>query len=422
MTTMRLLLPALLLFSACGTHSAIEASHDYSRVGDHKRAYDVLEEARNDRANAGRDPSPELEEAHHKAKVAFLLDRAQQNIFEEKEDLALADLAQLKQIAPDDPVAQALANRAYEKKAMRSVERGDDMLLRKDLHNALVHYLAALRVVPDFPPAIDGSDRVREAMMRLTERAQIQFLEAVRKMPEFRYVEVRWHADIAMANDPEREDAEGLRKRAHREIALRAQERGRQCEEREQFGAALLEYRTARKLDPTLPGIDDLVARNEREVAAATLVEQAQRSMRMQQFPLARDQLGKALALSTMTKTHIVELTAQCRRLESEAKYQVARDQEVLGKKAEALAIYEAIQKDWPDGLVDEKARIEGLRIDIAGATAEWEAAEFAEKANDPAKALSHYEAAMQYYPGWKDGPARVQRLRQQVAPKPDGR
>jgi len=418
MTTMRSLLPALLLLSipACGTHSAIEASREYSRLGDFQRAYDVLHEARAEEIANGGTPSAELEDAHGQALVNHLIARARQNIFEEKEDLALVDLEEAAKLVPESGTVKDLTYRALRKKATRSVQRGDDLMLRKDLEGAMTHYLAALRVIPDFPSAIEGADRVRDATRRLTDRAQAQFLEAVRKMPEFRYVEVRWHADLAMAKDPQREDAESLGKRAQREIALRALERGRECQKNDQFGAAMLEFRTARKLDPTLPGIDDLVAQSEREVEAAALVEKAHRSMRTQQFALAREQLGKAYALSSMSRTSINELMVQARRLEGETKYQVARDLEVLGKKSEALAAFEGVAKEWPEGLLDEKARIEGLRIDIDGATTEWTAAEAAEKANDPVKALLHYEAAMQYYPGWKDGPARVERLKKKVA------
>lgn len=418
MTKTRSLLP-LLLLAACATDSAISTSRDYARVGDHRRAFMVLDEERGREIARGDTPSAELEDAHHKARVAMLLQRARENIFEEREDLALADLQTLRRLVADDSQVEELNDRALRKKAMRSVLLGNDCILRKDLQAAMTHYLTALRVMPDFPPAIEGSDRVRDAMGRLSERAQQQFLEAVRKLPEFRYVEVRWHADIAVSNDPQRNDADIIRLRALREIANRALDRGRDCQQKDQFGAALLEFRTARKLDPTLPGIDDLVAQSEREVEASALIERAQRSMRSSQFDIAREQLAKALALSSLSKTAITELMVQAKRLEGESKYQAARDLEVLGKKAEALAAFEAVAKEWPDGLLDEQGRIEGLRVDIEGAKTEWAAAEAAEKANDPVQALLHYETAMQYYPGWKDGPQRVERLRQKVAPKP---
>lgn len=418
MTTNRLILSGLFLLSACGTHSAIEISRHHTDVGDYQRAYEVLDEAVVEERRGGGTPDEDLETAHRMARIDFLRYQARQNIFEEREDAALSDLALLRQMVPGDPEAEALHDRAVRKKALRLVQKGDESILRKDLHGAMAAYLAALKVMPSLPQALEGSDRVKEALSRLSDRAQAQFLEAVRKMPEFRYVEVRWHADIAVTNDPQRDDAQGLARRAQRELAVRALERGRDCLAKDQFGAAMLEFRTARKLDPSLPGIDDEVAQAEREVEVTSLVERAQRSMRIGQFDVAREQLGKALGLTTMAKTAVTELMVQAKRLEGEAHYQAARDLEVLGKKTEALAAFEELAKAWPDGLLDEKGRIEALRIDTQGAATEWAAAEAAEAANDPVKALLHYEAAMQFYPGWKDGPDRVKRLRQTVAPR----
>ena len=108
----------------------------------------------------------------------------------------------------------------------------------------------------------------------------------------------------------------------------------------------------------------------------------------------------------------------QVRQLEGAQRHQAARDLEVLGRKADALAAYEALAKDWVEGFSDEAARIAGLRVDIDGATTEWAAAEAAEAAGELEKALEHYRAAETYYAGWKDGKARIQRLQDAIAKK----
>ena len=83
MTTKRLLLTGLLLLPGCGTHSAIEESRRYTRLGDHQRAFLVLDEARQAEVEAGREPEAELQAAHDRAQIASLLQRARQRIFEE---------------------------------------------------------------------------------------------------------------------------------------------------------------------------------------------------------------------------------------------------------------------------------------------------------------------------------------------------
>jgi hypothetical protein len=74
------------------------------------------------------------------------------------------------------------------------------------------------------------------------------------------------------------------------------------------------------------------------------------------------------------------------------------------------------LAKEWPEGLDDEVSRIAGLRVDIEGAAMEWTAAEAAEAAGDMPKALEHYLDAERFYAGWKDGKARIERLRQAIA------
>jgi tetratricopeptide (TPR) repeat protein len=411
----RLLLSGLLLLSACGVHSAIERSQRFANLGEFERAFQVLDETRAEELAAGDTPPPELETAHHDAYLLHLRERARQHIFAEQEDAALADLATLEHLAPDYPELDVLRARAAYKKAVRAVQTGDEHLLRKDLEQALASYLKAEALLPGFKPAIEGSEKVRAALGRLSARAQSQFLEAVRKLPEFRYVEVRWHSENALANEPARQDAEKLNERAQHEIALAARERGRACLQKDQFGAALLELKTARRIDAALPGIDDEITKVEREVQAAILMEHAQMAMRSGRFDQAREHLGQAFELSTQLRGGISELMMQARRLEGESRYQAARDLEILGQKSEALAAFEALGKEWPEGFSDEAARVEGLRLDIDTATTEWAAAEAAEKAGDAAAALLHYETALQFYPGWQDGEARIARLKAAV-------
>ena len=139
MTNFRLLLPVLLL-AACGTHSVIEQSHSFARLGDYIHAYEVLERARSEQAAGGGEVDKELADAHAIARKEYLYDRARRHIFAEKEDKALADLEQLKLLDPAYPGADELLGRALHKKATRRVIRGDEHLLRKEFTEALSCY------------------------------------------------------------------------------------------------------------------------------------------------------------------------------------------------------------------------------------------------------------------------------------------
>ena len=411
MITIRPLLFGVLLLSACSTHSVIDTSHTLALRGDYRNAYRVLDEARRAQLSDGGTVDADLEAAYHEAWLTWLLVKSRQLIFGEEEDKALADLATLLEAAPDYPEAQALVERAKLKKAQRAARKGEECLHRKELENALIYFAASEQCVPGYKPATDGIQKVRDALERLSKRSQDQFLEAVRKLPEFRYLEVWAHTRNAINNDPRRADAIVLREKAQREIAMRAFAEGRECEQQDKFGAALLKFLHAQSLDAEIPGIADEIARLEREVQAGLLVEKAQKEMRKGAFDVARKLLDDAFEMSVMSRPKISEAMIEARRLEGESRYQAARDLEVLGKKSEALAGYEALGKDWPEGLSDEKARIDGLRFDIESAQKEWAEAEAAETAGDLPKALEHYKNSERFYAGMKDGAARIERV-----------
>ncbi len=414
--TMFRLLPALLLVG-CATRTAIQESQRYTDLGDHQYAFVVIDREFRTQAAGGAEVDAELASVHRKAQLECLRLRAQQHIFQEREDVALVDLEELRSLQADYPELESLVARARLKKANRIAGFGDDAFVRKDYAQATEMYMQALQVVANLEAAQKGLDAVKVATARMSTRSQEEFLDAVRKLPEFRFYEVQWHAANALFNAPDRAEARELEARARRSNAEKTMARGKECERDRQFGAAMQEYMMAEKLDPKLPGLREAIDQMDKEVKAAVLVDKAQKSMRTGAFDLAREQLAQAFELSVMARNDIGELVQVTKKLEGEARYRAARDLEVLGKKSEALAAFEALAKDWPAGQADEKARIENLRIDIEGAQKAWIDAEAAEAAGDLQKALEHYSDAERFYPNWKDGKARIARLRAAIAP-----
>jgi tetratricopeptide (TPR) repeat protein len=429
MTPLRLL-PVLLL-AACATRSAIDESRYYARLGDPVRAYQVLDVLVTSQLAAGGTIDETLAEEHQRAYRAMLLARAEQQIFQEREDLALGDLAELDSLEPGYPGVDELRRRAQRKRAQRILERGDDMLRRKDYAQALTAFVECLAIYPNGPAqdakddieqdAKDGIEEVRAATSRMSRRAQEQFLEAVRKVPELRFVEVQWHTANALHNVPDREEAQTLQDKARRENAQKAIASARAAEREAKFGAALMEYKAAHRFDPTVPGLDESIAAMEKEVQAAALVDTAQIDMRAARFDVAHEKLAHAFELSTMGRNDIAKLVRETRRMQGEHEYQKARDLEVLGRKIEALAAFEALAKDWPEGVADERARIDGLRVDIEGAEKEWAEAEAAEAAGDLPRALEHYRNAQRFCAGFRDVKERIEKLRAATTPPGGG-
>ncbi|MCA8977901.1 MAG: hypothetical protein KDC98_24460 [Planctomycetes bacterium] len=414
-----ILLPVLLL-AACGSTSILDQSRDYIRLGYPRQAYHLLDTERQRAFDAGERIDPKLEAAWEEARLLFQLDRGRSYIFGEFDDEALVALAAVLAVDPDNAEALAMRERAIAKKSARSVAAGQQHLAKREFVPALEAFLEAQRVLPTSKAAIEGQEQVRVEVAKLTERAQRQFLEAVRKLPEFRYIEVRWHSANALASDPERTDAEAIGKRARLEIAQERLTRGKENQQHGQFGAALFEYKAAKRLDESIPDIDATIAEVEKEIEASRLAEGAQMHMRRLEFAEARAQLEKAFEMSKMQRAGISELMIENRQLKGEADYEAARDLERQGLKQEALEAFVALSASWPDGLRDEKARIEGLQGDITAARKEWELAVAAEAAGKPAEALEHYITSDQFYSRLHDAKARIDRLRALKAPISD--
>lgn len=411
------LLPILLLLSGCATTSLEERCAAWTRVNDYHFAFKEVEDERNQQIATG-SVSPDVERLYWQIRRGYLLNEGMRKIFAAQELAAIADLEALLAIDPGNRDAMDLIDRAHRSLAQRATNRGQEHIHKNELEDALRAFAEAESYVPGWPPALEGLATVEAKVGKMHQKAQRQFLEAIRKLPELRYLEVRWHAANALVNNPDRGDAEEVRLRAARELARQTEMAGLECERKGQYGAALVQYRQAKKLFADLPGIDDRIAAMGREIEAQQLVERGQMQIRRRLFDDARKTLGQAFELSVFERGGISELMLQLRKTEGEEAYAVARDLELQHKKREALAAFQALVKDWPDGLKDEKAHILGLETDIENAEKEWAEGEAAEQRGDLPAALEHYLTVDRFYRGYEDVKHRIERLRARLAEK----
>ncbi|MFO1076731.1 MAG: hypothetical protein U1E73_03285 [Planctomycetota bacterium] len=414
-----IVLPALLVLGACAS-SVIEESKANSGLAQHYRAFHLLDDAREKALAAGEYVDPELERAWAAERPRFLYDRARSALFLEQPERALADLGALLAIDPDNAAAKTLRKDAIKKLSEQKIASAQLLLGKRDYANAMVAFLEAESITPS-PEALAGQLIVRKEVEKQTTRAQQQFLEALRKLPEFRYTEVRWHSTIALADDPARRDAEALKHSAQAELVKQALVRGRADKEQQLFGAALVEFQGAKDLDPTTPGIDDEIAEVKRELAAGAAVDDGQMLMRRGDLDGAKVLFDKAYEQSIVLRGTISELMIEVRRRRGQREYDAARDLEIQGMKREALAAFEAMATGWPEGFDDEKARIDGLRTDVAAAEQEYAAGVAAEDAGKLEEAIEHFAASERYYGKLRDAKARLTQLREKLAKKVDG-
>lgn len=412
-----LALSAVLLAAACSTRTAIQRSDEFLAEGYVLQAYEELESERIRQMQFGGEVDGALQKAYDEVRFRYLLERGRQEIYADRELQGIATLNDALQMQAGDEMALQLIDRAERKLAKRETVIGTDHLLKNDFENAIAAFRKAQQYKPGFKAAVEGEERVQAAVARLHGEAQKQFLEAIRKMPEFRYPEVDWHAQAALTRDPSRADAADVKERAMKELAQGSRRRADEARDAKNYGAALMEYRSARDLAADLPGIAEAIAQMEREVQATWKTEQAQLEMQADRFAKARALLDEAYELSTLERTTINELRLQTSRRVGMTQYAAARDLELQGLKQEALVAFEAIATEWPTGLDDEQTRIGALKLDIDAAVKAYAAGEEAEQKGELAVALDQFKTARTYYAKYRDVEQRVAQVEAKMQP-----
>jgi hypothetical protein len=411
---------ALLLAAACSSVSALELSEEYRSVGYLELAYHELHtEYEAEKARGA--VLPEVEQAYLDLLPEYELFMARREIYGNREFEGIALLKKVLEKRPGDEAAAALMNRALHKLARRATALGQDRLAAGECEEAVVAFNQAFEWVPEFEPAIEGVAEVDALVAKMHGEAQQQFLEAIRKLPQLRYPEVDWHARIALERDPKREDSAELRDRAQRELASRAMDRAVQARDEGVYGAALMEFRTARNYWPATVGVDEHVAHMEREVKAQQVIERAMLMLNADRLDRANEGLDEAAAMTSLQAGWINEIRLMVRTRAGHIAYGRARDLELQGLKQEALEAFQAVVEEWPNGLLDEQVRVSALQLDIRGAELAYAEGDKSQQAGDLAVALEQFLTAQTFYENYKDVGERVRALRELLAEQNGG-
>lgn len=412
---------ACLCAAGCFANSAIDRSREYLAEGYVMQAFEELDQERTRQIQEDGKADESLEAEWARVRFLHLIARGRQEIYLDRELIGIATLQEALQLRPQDPECLSLVDRARVKLAKREVASGMDFLAKREFEQAIAAFRRAQGFKPGYEPAAEGEAKVRDSVARLHGEAQRQFLDAVRKLPEFRYPEVDWHAQAAITRDPSRADAAEVKRRAMHEIAQEARERGDASRLAKNYGAALMEYRTASGIWTDMPGVADAIAEMQRELQAQAKMEQAQLEAQAERFEKAAALLEEAQALSVLEQATINELRVECRKRRGMVAYRVARDLELQGLKQEALTAFDKMMQEWPEGLDDEKTRMDALRVDISAAESAYAAGDAAEQRGEFANALEQFKTARTYYAKYRDVAARIAAVEAKMAPPAGG-
>ena len=355
--------------------------------------------------------NPDVRAAYEEIRIAFLLKRAQQRIFQSREVEALEDLERVLVLDPGNPIADRLILKAESKLAGVAATAGDQLRIEGDLEGALVKYHEALELTPGLDQAEEGLQAVAETWRKLRESARSHYLDGVRALAEQLFQQTEYHMLLALEMDPTMEEARAPADLASRRLAEERYAAAKVMEERGFFKPALREYEEIHAEYPGFDGIDDRIESTQAEVEAEELLRKGSSAAFRGEFGEARDYLEQAMQLTQRQRDEIAETLVFVHEREVEERYTLAKDEELQGRFEAALEAYRLIDQEAP-GYLDVRARVSDLEIRIEEAQKAYDAGLEAEKAGDKDAAIGHYTDVMLYWPKYRDAADRLKKLR----------
>lgn len=405
---------ASLALSSCrSTPDAVDRSREYYTAANYYQSFQELADERE--SNPG---DPMIEREYQRARIAFLLERAQEDVFREREPLAIRNLQQALTLDPDNEVAKRWLDKALHKLAKRTAAAGDQQRERGNLEEALKLYSEALRYVPDHAGATEGVALVRVDWASRRSKANTRYLQGVRALAEQLFGQTWYQMGIALEKDPGLANARTSQQTAQRRLIEHRYEMAKQMERDGYYAASLKEYQACAKLMPDLEGIADGIARMERETKAEDLARQGEHKMMRNEFEEARKLLEQAWEISVVERAAMSEMLVALNERAMQDLYGKALDLEYQHQKEKALALFKKVDEGMPEGFKDVKARISSLESDLAVAGRALMRGLEAEKAGDQAAALDAYQEALLVYPGYEQLDAKVAELKKALLEK----
>jgi tetratricopeptide (TPR) repeat protein len=346
-------------------------------------------------------------------RVRALLSKAQDLLFQDRPEEALSLLARAETLDPNYRPVQIWLAKAREKLARLKVAEGTDSLQRGKLEQSLAAFQRALSVKGDDAQALQGLRDVSEIFAGRREKAKDHYRLALRALENDDFDSSRYHASIALEQDPSLSEAKNLIERADIALAEFSKKHAMKLAQEKRWAAASKAMSRAAELAEEAgldwaPKARQTALEYADEAKGMGYLDEARIFIEKKQFDKAEELVNKA---KTFCKRNLLPLNEVLSDLRVKRAGELGEEAKNLlreGKLEEAFSLYLTLQKMEPEGLWKDKAI--QLRDRIRRVKDLYQKAMKLEQEGKLAEAIPLLRECVALYPAYKDVAVRYRR------------
>jgi tetratricopeptide (TPR) repeat protein len=351
-----------LLLAAC---QATEVEHERDVVSaiQHGRYDEALAEARR---LAESNPRDERAQALHRdAQVAWILDRARDQVLRGSLERGLEYLEQARSLAPEHPTVESWIEKTRAQLAVHWLDAAAENSGPESMDEAERCYEKVLEYDPDNAPAIDGLSHLLLLKNYRAGLSKTYFDDGVSSFRELLLEQARRAFQVSRRY-AENEPAATRAGQVERMLAEERLAQAKLLESDGLFFAARNEYRLVLLIDPGNAEGRDGLDRMDREARATRTLAEADMEIRRGQLAEAEETLAQAEALTDAQKDDLSLLQAGIEEKRLEDLYHAARTLSDDYRYPEAVATFTellALAPDYKDAALRNATLEEFIRL-----------------------------------------------------------
>ncbi len=353
------------------------------------------------RAEAEGRSNPELQRKLRDAYVATRIQEGQQLLFRQELVKANELFQECVAVAPDSATAKAWLKKSERDLSRSLTELGKDKLSVREYQEAIELFESARRYDSGNEDAKAALDRAREILEWRARKGDELWRTGLRAGSQGQHGVAETRAENSLEftgkNETVIEYVDEMRSRRGEEAYRLAHS----MEEEGQWHGALRAYSEAKTLGSTAPGLDEAIARMEREAKADSNVRAGQLALLKEDFDeaIANFQSARELTEDPDNLVAIDARLAEVGESRNDYAYRKAGDLVLEGRMDDALAAFRALDASSP-AYADTRERIDRLETKvIVPSRAAFAEAEERMAANDLEGARSRLKDVVLLYP-----------------------